>query len=192
MEMNIGIDIDDTIADTTAQMLHYIKQEQVLQKAYHQGDIMQKGKELLRGVALSEESKQFYKKYAKDVVLNVKPKQSVKQKIQELKDRGHQIYIITTRGENHFKGAYEATYDWLMENNITFDELICDANEKVEACKEKNIDVMIDDSIETCERLQENGIDCLVMNSYFNEQDATKLPRVNTWEEVANYIKEKE
>ena len=50
---------------------------------------------------------------------------------------------------------------------------------------------MIDDSIDTCELLNENGINGLVFNSQINIEKNTTCDRVDNWNEIYDYVKNK-
>ncbi len=55
-------------------------------------------------------------------------------------------------------------------------------HEKAEICLKNNIDIMIEDSIETCINLINEGIETYTMNTRFNQNDLP-LNRVSTWKE---------
>ena len=50
------------------------------------------------------------------------------------------------------------------ENHIVYDQLIMNARNKLQFCKENGIEVFIEDSFETCKELEEN-----VFDDYENE-----------------------
>ena len=56
-------------------------------------------------------------------------------------------------------------------------------------CKNEKIDIIFDDVIDTCESLCNNGRDAVVFNSKLNISKDTNCKRVNSWDEVYNYIK---
>ena len=104
----------------------------------------------------------------------------------------NEIYIITARSNKFYKNAYEFCNNYLNKNEIYFDKLIIGQNHKLNVCKDENILLMIDDSIDTCEKLEDNGINSLVFNSIVNSEKNTNCNRVNNWLEVYDYIKELE
>lgn len=69
---------------------------------------------------------------------------------------------------------------------IYYDDLFC-TTDKVSICKEKNIDLFIDDSINNCTNISNIGIDVLLFDSKINKH-CNDFRRVNNWEDVYNYI----
>ena len=61
---------------------------------------------------------------------------------------------------------------------------------KAEICLKNNIDIMIEDSIETCINLINEGIETYTMNTRFNQNDLP-LNRVSTWKEIYYKISSK-
>lgn len=69
-----------------------------------------------------------------------------------MKKDGNEIYIITSRSFTTYENKHKAKMqvfvkEWLDKNNIVYDELIFSRN-KANICKEKNIDIMIEDKPE--------------------------------------------
>ena len=56
---------------------------------------------------------------------------NVKETILKLKNKGYKIYIITSRSKEYHKDSYQISYDWLVKNEIYFDELIVNVNDKL-------------------------------------------------------------
>lgn len=83
-----------------------------------------------------------------------------KETLQKLKDRGHKITIITSRGiydESHIK----ITKKRLKKDKMPFNEIYFTKENKLQICKDKQIDVMIDDTPSIIEKLSGSGIRCL-------------------------------
>ena len=69
-----------------------------------------------------------------------------------------------------------------------FDELILTGrHEKGPACRENNIDIMIEDSIKNCEDIENNGVKCYIMNTRYNQEE-TRFERVKRWNEIYSKI----
>ena len=83
------------------------------------------------------------------------------------------------------------TVAWLTKNNIVYDELfLTDAfkhNEKAKICKEKQIDIMIDDSLNVCKECSNIGVKALLFNSEYNRK-VQVFQRVTSWQEIYNFI----
>ena len=77
-----------------------------------------------------------------------------------------------------------------MYNSIVYDELIVNANDKIEISKEKEIDLFIEDSYETCAELEKIGIKSILMTTRMNQNiDSGNIKRVYNWDEVYEQIK---
>ena len=159
--MNIGIDIDDTLTCTSDKMLEYIDK-------YANGYVIEDKYSVIRGNFSTPEIEAFAKKY--------------------LREEGNKIYFITARTDSYYGDAYKFAKEFLEKNDIEFDTLIVGQHFKVEACKNNKIDVMFDDAIDTCESLNEVGIRGVVFNSSLNIEKETSAPRVNSWNELYNYV----
>ncbi len=87
--------------------------------------------------------------------------------IQQLRSQGHKLIVITRRGfiENQ---EIDITHKRCEKEDLHFDKLIFAKDDKLEACKEEQIDIMIEDYFVNVEHLSNNGIPCI----YF--QDSPK------------------
>ena len=131
----------------------------------------------------------FFNDYACEMGRKQKVKKNAKEIIDRLKDEENSIYIITARSDRFYKDVNKYVKEFLDENNIKYDKIITSCFYKVDVCKNEKIDIMFDDAIDTCESLCNNGIDAVVFNSKLNISKDTKCKRVNSWDEVYNYIK---
>lgn len=184
--MRIGIDIDDTLTETSNLLEEYaFKYGHNYSSENYICDNMDK---LLRGVFDDDVLKNFFKDYAEEVACKVKLKENASNVIEKLKKDGHQIYFITARSEKYFSDPKRITETYLESNNIFYDKLITSKSHKTETCIEEKIDVMFDDAIDTCEHLIENGIKGVVFNSRINEARNTSCDRINTWNELLEYV----
>ncbi len=120
--------------------------------------------------------------FAKDFRLKYLPVQMkecpimpyAKETLQKLKDRGHKIMIITSRGsvdESHIG----ITKDRLSKDEIPFDELYFSKENKVNICKNKCIDIMVDDTPSVIEQLANENIKCL----YFKNGPTKQIEHYN-------------
>lgn len=71
------------------------------------------------------------------------------------------------------------------ENHIVYDQLIMNARDKLQFCKENGIEVFIEDSFETCKELEENGIKTFLMTTKMNQNiEVGNVERVYGWDEI--------
>ncbi len=77
-----------------------------------------------------------------------------------------------------------------MDNfNIPYDSLNLHISDKLTFCKEHGIDLLIEDSYETCRELADNGIKSILMTTKMNSDIEDKeIVRVNNWDEIYEEI----
>ncbi len=184
--MKIGIDIDDTMADTFDYLIPYIAE-------FFKMDINYLKANHISYCNLPKEMKEreleFAKKYYDKVIPNTPFKPKVAEYINKIKDLGHEIIIITARDKTLYTNEYKTTIEELNNNNINYDKLICDFD-KAKICKIEKIDLFIDDSIFNCSRVNALGIKTLLFNSKGNLKDKTNLDRIDSWKDIYEKIKQ--
>ncbi len=183
--MNIGIDIDDTIADTFDYLMPFVAE-------FFGADL----RELkARGISYSnlpEEWKgreiEFCKKYYDEVVPDTPVKRGAAECIRKIRSAGHRIFIITARDDRLYADAFGTTSLQLAKNHIGYDKLIC-TFDKAKACLDERIDLFIDDSAENCRKVRDAGIPVLLFRSPVNRYIKTDLERAGSWEEIYERLK---
>ena len=177
--MRIGIDIDDTIVNTSEMCINYVKK---LDKKYGENI-----KDIITDDIKNPVVTLFYDNYLYDVIAHAKLKEDAVKVINELY-RDNEIYFITARSERFIKDVDNMTKNLLDSYNIKYNKIITGAGKKAELCVENNIDLLIDDSIKHCTNLSNIGIDTLLFNSINNKDIETNLKRVYNWNEVYDYV----
>lgn len=141
--MNYGIDIDDTISKTADKFIEYGKafNEQVLKRGYNDKLSQVPDHYYLKYIFGWNESEQmkFLEEYGyyKKMIENVEVKENVKQTFKTIKEKGNNIYLITARFITDKFSVNDLTKNWLEKNDIPFDELIVNADNKAKICKSK-------------------------------------------------------
>ena len=181
--MKIGIDIDDVLTDTSKVIVEFFKKYET------SGDGMKHIVEIMKGELPTENIKKFYNLYINQMLkeVNLKDKYAP-EVINRLFNEGNEIYFITARGEEKFKGSEQITIETLKDNNIKYSKIIFNAYEKAKICSENDIDFFIDDSVKNCEEVSKMGIEAVVFNTKINESINTSLARVNSWRELEKRI----
>jgi uncharacterized HAD superfamily protein len=179
--MTIGIDIDDTITNTSELITEYAKkylgfsEEEVINNIVCAPEIT--GKIL-----------DFYYEYLPQMMAKYTLKANVREVIERLKAKGHKIVIVTARGYTVKSGLIEITKKYFEQHNIIVDKMIFKAKNKVNACLENGINLMIDDSIKVLEDLQKNGVHTLLFNSVSNRGVKTDINRIENWLDLVKYV----
>lgn len=184
----IGIDLDDTITYTYDYMLkEAFKYDQEIggngiidEKQYLIGDQF----------GWNEEQKRiFFKKHRINAIEKAKVRPYVKSILNKLIKLGYKIVIITARSSEYYDNPYEYTKKWLKKNNIPYNKLIVNCNNKKETCIKENIDVFLDDMPKNCNSVLEiSNIDVYMMDNGNNNSSCKKVKDFKEfYKEVINH-----
>ena len=194
--MKIGIDIDDTTVITVEAMIKYADKynSEVLGRSGINGKLglIQNRYYLKALYGWTDEQKfQFFNMYYKNVLEECTLMPNADKVLKKLKEEENKIYFITARLNNIDNcNTEEITRKTLEKNNIIYDKLIINANDKLKVCKEEKVELIIEDSYETCKEFTENGIKSILMTTKMNKNIETgNITRVNSWEEIYEQIK---
>ena len=193
--MNIGIDIDDTISNTFETFLPYMKKfvEQDLNRKL---DLNLSSKidyyNIIEKYGISEEeARTFWVNYYVLILETVKPRKSAVEVINNIKEKGHKVFLITARLDDGIVDVKAITKKWLEVNRINYDKLIINSHNKLETAKQENINLFIDDSIRNCEMVSSGDIKTYMFstenNSYYENE---KIEKVISFDEFYEKIKE--
>lgn len=194
--MNIGIDIDDTISETFETLLPYA-QKYTIEDLKRKSEINMNQDFLDHFYIVKmngwneQEAICFWNKYYGEILREVNIKKFADEVIKKLKQEGHKIYLITARWDMPNDDILGITKKWLIENNIEYDELFTNIDDKAKLVNEKGINLFIDDSFTNCKNIAENSnakvyIMTSRVNGSFNHE---KITRVYSWPEVYSLIK---
>ena len=195
--MNIGIDIDDTISNSFESVFTNAQRFDI--ELGYNGTPKLYGKipnhnyiETMYSHWTKEQTSIFWERYFKDMLTIATPKDCVSEIFQKLKEEKNNIILITSRYEYlpNSNIVEEHTKQWLIKNKIPYDKLVMNAQNKLIASKENNIDLFIDDSVEHCRDVQSGKIKTFLYTSICNQAiDAPDLERVYSWVQIYNKCK---
>ena len=193
--MNFGIDIDDTISNTFETFLPYMKKfvECDLNRKL---DLNLKSKidyyDIIKKYNLStQEAQKFWEDYYVSILENVVPKESSVEIINKIKENGNKVILITARIDDGGVDARTITEKWLEANNIKYDKLIINSQNKLEIAKKEKIDIFLDDSIRNCEMVSSGNIKTYMFLSANNEYyENENILKIKTWDEFYENIRE--
>ena len=194
--MVIGFDIDDSTVVTVESMVKYgdIYDEKVFGRKSQKDKLGLIKDRYYMGALYGWNEKEkfdFFDMFYKDVLEECYPLPNASEIINKLKEEGHKIIFITARLTNIKNcNTEEITKTTFEKYNIPYDKIIMNVDSKLEFCKQNNVEIFIDDSFETCKKLQENGIKSYLMNSKMNQfVDNDNIERVFSWNEIYEKIK---
>lgn len=131
-----------------------------------------------------DQANEFYAKYTAEVLNNAPIKPGAKYVIDKLKEKGHRLVCITLRGY-YRECEIEITERRLKEANINFDKIIYNQHNKLFACQEEKVDVIVDDNPGTMELLSQNGIKCFhFRGAGLREVKHENITEVQNWGDV--------
>ena len=133
---------------------------------------------------------QFFADRLEYIMTNSPIKPSAREVINKLHDEGYKIVIISFRKDKYLKDPYKLTEKWLKDNDVHYDKLFVNTGTKTDECIENDVKLFIDDKESHCEDVNGAGIDVLLFTNAYNH-DEDRFDRVDNWDDVYKYIKEK-
>ncbi len=186
--MNIGIDIDDTLADTSGYLID--KALNFSRDVLHKEPIINKHYGFPKCLGWNdEEEKLFCHQILDNEILNIPVMPKAKYYLEKLKGLGYKLILITARDTNHLTDPYKKCEQWLEKNEIPYDKLIVNAKYKGPICEQEQINIFIDDSFHQCRFVSSHfKIKVLMMATANNNIVSKDIIRVNDWEEIYKTI----
>lgn len=167
--MRIGIDMDDTLVDTSKSFDEVLKRNNIdFGKRY-------------ADKWTDDEAYFILTHHFGEIIKCAKVKEGAKQAIDYLVSKGHELMVITARSNYYDKNTECITRNFIDENELKISEIYFNQSKKSDKAKELNIDLMIDDNPNIYINMLKENIDCILFGD-----------KIKTWEEVLDYIKEKE
>lgn len=180
--MNIGIDIDDTITNSSDVFIKYVKKFNRKYKIKHKINKYKLDQYIAFGWDKSMQQT-FKRKYLSSILKNAKVNKNCVKVINYMRKKGYKIFLITARSDSELTNIYDITYKWLKKNNIKYDKLIINSKSKKDDCKKYNIDLFIDDNVNTCNEISKYlNIPVFIYNTRYNKK--YKSNKVNNWNEI--------
>ncbi len=188
--MKIGIDIDGVILDYQRVLNTYGDLYDFIELG--KDGIVNRNEHYLRNRYnwTNEERMNFVNKYFLKLSMQTHLIPGAKDVINMLQKDGNELIIISARG-GMVEEMKDVAIEKFKEEGLSFDKYYWKEDNKVEVAKKENIDVMIDDTFEVCQKLSSNGIKTI----YFRDKDMKKLEQnenlkeVSNWGEIYRYIK---
>lgn len=189
--MKIGIDLDGVVIDSETTFRTY---EEIFDVDILKGNNLINSEEpkfQARYNWNENQQKEFIEKYFLRISRESSLMSGFRVVYDLLKKQGHEFIAITARG-GFVKEMKDDAIRILEENNIKFDKYYWKIDDKLEICKNENVDVMIDDDWKIIKKLADNRVKTL----YFRDTNLKRLgeneyiKEVNNWGEIYRYIKE--
>ena len=175
--MRIGLDLDNTICSTDKTIKKY------------EYKYCKENKIDSQTLLSSENIKCDFLNNYLEVIYNESPlKKNTKNVINRLKKMKNEIIIITARRNRYINNDMrDFIIQYLNNKKIFVDEVVIDAKDKVEVCKNLNIDIILEDNLYNYNSLTKSGVNVVLYdetNQYSNIKN-----RISNWIEFLKYIK---
>lgn len=189
--MRIGIDIDGVLTDIEKWQLDYGSK---FFSKYNKQIIKFDGYEISEIFGVSDELDiAFWNEYIYEYATKEPARKFASEVIKKLKEEGNEIYIITARyltdrqTEDGEKMRNTVT-NWLKKQDIIYDKIIFSPEDKLEACIENNIELMIEDKVENIEKIA-TKLPVICFQAEYNKNcRGTNINRVYSWYGVYDLI----
>ena len=188
MQICIWVDCDDVLSET---MKEIIKRSPLVEKWITLSDITSYSLFEVKKiwVDLKEAINIFYSFFDSDEYFLTQPVSGAYEKLSEWKEQWHKLFVVTWRPnpyeqitrqwvEKHFPWIFS---DYLFMNQYTEREI-----PKSVLCKQKWIELLIDDLASNIIDMNSVGIPWFLMDKPWNQwiQDSKALKRVYSWDEI--------
>lgn len=167
--MIIGIDMDDTIVETTLTANEYLKDfDADFKEDYHK----------------HPRYEEFMALYRKKIMQNAPLTKHVKEAFDFFNKNGYKVIIITYRPDTYVPDVNDVTIDFFKKHNLKYEKLI-NTYDKGIAAKENNVDIFIDDKTIHLDDVSEYGIECLRYSRVYD----SKYKTFSDWRDIIAYLK---
>lgn len=175
--MTIGIDIDNTLTNTSIVSNTYVKNDMKFCYANNYRELK------------SDDGKEFLSKYLDNIVWEVGIKIDALNVLNYWHNLGYKLIFITARGTektNNYSNLNSLflTSLYFINNEVPFDELIFLQENKSNACKKYNIDVFIDDKEKVLDEISALNIKTIRITN----DSESKHKIVHNWQEIKELI----
>lgn len=175
--MRIGLDMDDTICSTNNTARKYVDN--------YCKDKSVKPEEIWINEILKQD---FLINNLEKIYTSAPLKENAKNVINKLKEDGNEIIIITARSDKYVNTKIEKLIEkYLNTNGITVDKIIINAKDKVDACKEYKIDLMLEDNLYNYNSLVSSGVTAALYDEENQHEDINN--RIVNWKQLIDFTK---
>ena len=193
MKLKIGIDIADTIIDVWPNMLKLAQE--------YNDKTVQHDMNLYQNYYLPEDifswddktKSKFWTEYRSMLTFYMPIKKGVQETLTLFRSLDIGIYFITAKSNREYLNLENRIVKLLNNNNIPFDQIFLQVENKGKLCKQEGISYLIDDSYTNCLLAVNNGVTGLLMSAPYNcDRDLVdNMYRITEFENVKKYILKK-
>ena len=187
--MNIGIDLDNVLADFQTTYLAF--HNKYYGTTLTPKDITTFEYPPFMQITPEESEKRVYEFFESDEFDDIKPWKGSKDAIGKLSKK-YSLYIVTSRPDST-NGWVDRYFPDQMDDILHSNQFLLDHDGKVTKatiCKEKEISVMIEDAENYAEEVSAVGIKALLLDQPYNQdfKEKKNITKVYSWEEIVREI----
>lgn len=190
--MRIGIDLDEIVADTMTAIINFHNETyktSLKRDSFHSYYFWE-----IWGENKDKATEKMYEFYKTEHFSGISPVAGSLSAINKLKERGHDLFIVTGRQNEIIR----QTEEWIEKyfpkvfSDIRFTNSYGLTGEqflKSAICNQLNVKTMIEDDINNANDLAKSDIKVFLLDQPWNQGDAGKnIERVFSWTEIINKI----
>lgn len=195
--MRIGVDVDGVLTDIGSFMRRFGEKYFSENYGMHIKDPAGYNIEEMFGCT-SKLRKRFWWKYGYKYIVEQPSYDGCAETLERIRQKGNEIYIITSRtmaaGHNIVSAFFRSVLRrWLKKNRIEYSKIVfcrekeC-AEDKLAACRENSIDVMIEDKIENVLAVKEAAKTLCYVSPWNEKLLCNDVIYVHNWKEIEDAI----
>ncbi len=186
--MIIGIDCDEVLCSTMVELVKFPEFKWTKWNSFYS---YTPPKAPWFSMSIEGLIESYRKLLTGDDFWNIKPVKWALEKIKKLKEKWHELIVVTGRSSY----SEERTKEWVEKNypNMFSDFVFAGTHTnaqktKAQLCEERGVEVIIEDDPYFASNLSENGIPCILLNYPWNENFDLKshknVKRINSRDEL--------
>lgn len=190
--MKIGIDLDNVLADFSRSWLLYHNKK--YDTNFSKENVKTYNMEEMFGNDYKTMVRRIKSFYRTKLFSNLNVIEGSRKTIKYLQE-SHKLFIITSRPS----WTEMVTRKWVYSNyQNSFQEILIsdqfgnkkNTRTKIDICKDKNIDIMVEDAPSYTKEVSEGGIKVILLDQPWNQDVSMNkyIKRAYSWEEIKNYI----
>ena len=188
MPLCIGVDCDEVLSETINELL---KRSPLKEKIIQKSDISSYEIYEVEKVWLTKEEaiQTFYWFFESPEYYQTQPVSWAYEKLYERKQQWHKLFVVTARNkpyEEQTKKRVETHFPWIFSDYLFMNIYTENEIPKSQLCKDKWIQLLIDDSANNIRDMNSVWMPCFLLNKPWNQwvEDTELLHRVYSRDEI--------
>ena len=188
MPICIWVDCDEVLSETINQLLKQpiLKEKWIKRSDITSYDLYEVAK---LWMTLEEAIKLFFSFFESEEYRETQPVSGAYEKLYELKESGHKLYVVTARDkpfEKQTRKRVETHFPWIFSDFLFMSQYTENEIPKSQLCKERWIQLLIDDIVQNIQDVNSLWIPWFLLDKPRNQwvEDSELLHRVYSRDEI--------